>query len=106
FQKTMQLEMIGGRWFEQDNELDKNNVVLNEAAIAELNIPQPAIGRRFTFKGRTGQIIGIVKNFNYRSLHDRTGPLIVFNDPQWYHYIMVRIAPNHTQQGLNAVEQA
>jgi len=84
FQKTMQLQMKEGRWLEQGNEADKNNVILNQAAVAELNIPKPVIGQRFTFKGRTGQIIGVVKNFNYQSLHDKTGPLIAFNDPKWF----------------------
>lgn len=105
FQKTMQLQMTEGRWFQHGDETDKNNVVLNEAAVAELNIHKPVIGQRFTFKGRTGRVIGVVKNFNYKSLHEKTGPLVAFNDPQWYRFFMVRTAPNNAIQAVHAVQK-
>ena len=88
----------------QGNELDKNNVVLNEAAVAALNIHKPVIGQHFIFKGRTGQIIGVVKDFNYKSMHDRTGPLIAFNDPNWFRFFMVRVAPNNASHAINEVQ--
>ena len=104
FAKTMQLEMVGGRWFLPGNEADKSNVVLNEAAVAQLNIPKPVLGQRFTFKERTGQVIGIVKDFKYKSMHEKTGPLIAFNDPSWFTFFMVRIAPHNASQGLSAIQ--
>jgi putative ABC transport system permease protein len=104
FQKTMQLQMKEGRWFEQGNEVDKNNVILNETAVAALKIHQPVIGQRFTFKGRAGQVIGVVKDFNYKSLHDKTGPLVAFNDPNWQRFFMVRIAAGNTSQAVKAIE--
>lgn len=106
FLKTMQLEMKEGRWFEQGNEADKSNVILNEAAVSQLNIPKPVIGQRFTFKGRTGQIIGVVKDFSYQSMHDKTGPLIAFNDPQWYNFFMVRISPKNILDGISEVQKS
>lgn len=104
FQRTMQLQMKDGRWFQQGNEADKNNVVLNETAVADLNIHAPVIGQRFTFKGRTGQVIGVVKNFNYKSLHDKTGPLVAFVDPQWYRFFLVRAAPGNASKAVKAVQ--
>ncbi len=106
FQKTMQLQMKEGRWFQHGNEADKNNVVLNETAVRELNIHKPVIGQRFSFKGRTGKVIGIAKDFHYKSLHDKTGPLVAFNDPQWYNFFMVRTAPGNTAQTVLAVQNA
>lgn len=105
FQKTMQLQMKTGRWFIYGNHADKNHVVLNETAVPELNIPKPVIGQRFTFKGRTGEIIGIVKDFNFQSLHQKTTPLVVFNDPNWFNYVTVRIRPNHVSNGVAAVQK-
>ncbi len=86
FKTTMQLQMQQGRWFQQGNEGDKNNVILNETAVKELKIHEPVMGQRFTFKGRTGQIIGVVKDFNFKSMHTKTGPLIAFNDPTWFQF--------------------
>jgi len=104
FANTLQLQMKEGRWFKQGNEGDKNNVVLNEAAVTALNIHKPVIGQRFTFKGRTGQIIGIAKNFNYKSMHDKTGPLVAFNDPGWFSFFMVRVAPDNASKAINEVQ--
>jgi hypothetical protein len=105
FQKTMQLQMKEGRWFQQGNEADKNNVVLNETAIRELNIRKPYLGQRFRFKGRTGQIVGIVKDFSYKNLHEKTGPLVAFNDPAWFHYFTVRIAPGNATKAIAEVQK-
>ncbi len=104
FAATMQLQMLEGRWFRQNDEADKNNVVLNEEAIKELKIHQPYIGQRFTWKGKQGQIIGIVKDFKYKSLHDKTGPLVAFQNPNWYNTFMIRIAPNSASQAIAALQ--
>jgi ABC-type antimicrobial peptide transport system permease subunit len=104
FANTMQLQIKEGRWFMKENEADKNNVVLNEAAVKELNIHKPVIGQRFSFKGRTGQVIGVAKDFNYKSMHDKSGPLVAFNDPNWFNFFMVRIAPNSTSQAIKELQ--
>jgi putative ABC transport system permease protein len=105
FKNTMQLKMQQGRWFQQGNQADKNNVVLNETAVKELKIHEPVIGQRFTFKGRTGQVIGVVKDFNYKSMHTKTGPLVAFNDPGWFRFFMVRIAPNSAQKAIQNIQK-
>ncbi len=104
FVNTMQLQMKEGRWFDHGNEADNNNVVLNEEAIKELKIHHPYIGQRFAWKGKQGQIIGIVKDFKYKSLHDKTGPLVAFQNPNWYNTFMIRIAPNSTFQAVTALQ--
>jgi putative ABC transport system permease protein len=104
FANTLQLQMKEGRWFQQGNEADKNNVVLNEAAVKELNLKQPLVGKRFTFKGKAGQVIGVVKDFKYKSMHDKTGPLIAFQNPNWYRVFAVRTAPGSIQQALAALQ--
>lgn len=104
FLKTMQLQMKDGRWFQHGNEGDKNNVILNEAALAQLNIPKPVIGQRFNFQGKTGQVIGVVKDFYYQGPHQRTGPLVAFNDPEWFSFFMVRVAPNNSTQAVAAIQ--
>ena len=104
FAETMQLQMKEGAWFRQNDEADKNNVVLNEEAIKELKIHQPYIGQRFKWKGKQGQIIGIVKDFKYKSLHDKTGPLVAFQAPEWYNTFMIRIAPNSASKAIGALQ--
>ncbi len=100
FAKTLQLQMEEGRWFQQGNLADKNNVILNETAVNELHIHKPYLGQRFTWKGRAGEIIGIVKDFKYKSLHNKTGPLVAFQNPGWFNLFMARVAPNSASQSI------
>ncbi|MEO8854837.1 MAG: ABC transporter permease, partial [Ginsengibacter sp.] len=105
YANTMQLKMKEGRWFEKNNDVDKNNVVLNETAINVLKIPKPYIAQQFTWKGNKGQIIGIVKDFKFKSLHDKTGPLVAFQNPKWYSLFMIRVAPGNAQQAVTALQK-
>ena len=105
YQKTMQLHLSSGRWFLPGSEADKNNVILNETAVNDLKIHLPAVGQRFSFQGRKGQIIGVVKDFKYQSIHSKTGPLLVFNDPGWYRMFVVRISPGNVSTTLQNIQK-
>ncbi len=78
FQQLLQIKIKEGRWFANDVS-DRHNVLLNETAVKLLNIRKPVIGQRFIGRGDTGTIIGIVKDFHYRSLHDKIGPMVISN---------------------------
>jgi putative ABC transport system permease protein len=99
--KTMHFKMEEGRWFENSGESDKNNFILNETAVRELNIHQPVIGQRFSLHGQSGQIVGVVKDFHYKSLHEKVGSLVIFNNPDWWNFFMVRI---HSQNATSAIQ--
>ena len=77
FAELMQLKMADGRWFQPDNEADGNNVVLNEAAVRFMKIPEPVVGQKFSFQGNEGQVVGIVKDFHYLSLRSKIAPLVL-----------------------------
>ncbi|MFZ1368897.1 MAG: FtsX-like permease family protein, partial [Ferruginibacter sp.] len=77
FKNIVNLQINEGRWYEPGNLADKHNSVLNETAVRELNIPKPVIGQRFVSQGDSGVIIGVVKDFNYKSLHEKIGPVVI-----------------------------
>jgi putative ABC transport system permease protein len=89
FKDLMQLKLKEGRWFNNDIS-DKHNVVLNETAIALTGLRQPVIGQRFIHQGDTGVIVGVVKDFNYKSLHDKIGPVVISNNTSIGVYIKTR----------------
>ncbi|MGC4035904.1 MAG: ABC transporter permease [Chitinophagaceae bacterium] len=105
FQKTMQLQLKTGNWFTDDNENRKHGFILNETAVKEFKLKEPIIGQRFIFKGDTSQIIGVVKDFYYKTMHDKIGPLIVFNSPQWRNQVIVRLAAGNTSAGINSIQK-
>jgi putative ABC transport system permease protein len=100
FFKTMQPQMLEGRWFQKEITTDKHNVILNETATKELNIKQPIIGQRFIFKGDTGQIVGVVKDFKYKNMREKSGSVVIFNNSLWHRFLMVRIAPKNITAGV------
>ncbi|MBS1666251.1 MAG: ABC transporter permease [Bacteroidetes bacterium] len=105
FQKVAELQMREGRWFEEGNSLDSKNVVLNETAVKDFNLHAPVVGQTFIFKGDTGQVIGVVKDFTYKTMHEKIGPLVAFNDPDWRNHFMVRIAPKSISQSVGIIEK-
>jgi putative ABC transport system permease protein len=76
FQHMMHLKVKEGRWFSK-SKTDEHNVLLNETAVQLLHLPSPLIGQRFIHRGDTGIIIGVVKDFHYRSLHEKIGPMVI-----------------------------
>ena len=82
----MKVKVKEGRWF--NNEVsDKHNVILNETAVALLHLHTPILGQQMIHKGDTGVIVGVVKDFHYRSLHDKIGPMVIQNQPGGSFYI-------------------
>jgi ABC-type antimicrobial peptide transport system permease subunit len=102
--KTMHFTMAAGTWFNPGSQSDKNNYILNETAVRELNIHQPVIGQRFTHHGKSGIISGVVKDFHFKSLHEKVGSLIIFNDPEWWNYFMIRTKGKNAAGTVAAIE--
>lgn len=102
---TMGLQMKAGRGFDPANPSDARNVILNETAVKELGIASPVIGQSFTLHGKSGQIIGVVKDFKYRSMHEKTGSLVIFNDPTWWNFLVIRTSPQGVATVASSVKE-
>ncbi len=79
FINTYGLKIIDGRGFSSDFGTDSLNYILNETAVLSMNLNDP-IGKRITYRGREGRIVGVVKDFHQTSLHDPIRPMIFFID--------------------------
>lgn len=77
FKKMVNLQVKEGRWYQPGNISDQHNSILNETAVREFNIRKPVIGQRFVRQGDTGVIVGVVKDFYYKSLHEKIGPVVI-----------------------------
>jgi putative ABC transport system permease protein len=79
FGRTYKLEFIAGRDFELDNLSDSSSLILNEAAVKSLNQPiEKIIGTSVTELAevnRSYKVIGVVKDFPFRSMHQAVEPL-------------------------------
>ncbi len=103
FQKMLRLQLAAGRWFRADGS-DEMNYVLNETAVKELHIRQPVVGARFKMHGMEGQIVGVGRDFHFKSLHQKTGPLVIFNNPGWWQYFYVKTAPQRAAAVVSTIK--
>ncbi len=81
---------------------DSLNFIVNETAVEKAGISNP-IGSNFTFAQREGTIIGVIKDFNFKNLHEKMTPLVLYiaGDPR---IMYVRIAPQSASQAISAIE--
>lgn len=75
FVKAMQIHILQGRDLSGKNSADTNNSILvNETLVKEYGLKDP-VGQRFgVFSQR---IVGVMKDFNYESLHTKVRPLVL-----------------------------
>jgi len=77
FAKTFQLELKAGRFFSSEFATDSSAIVINEEAEKVLGFKDP-IGQTITYaRGQKVNIIGVVRDFHFKSLHHKIGPLIM-----------------------------
>ena len=86
FVKTYQVEILKGRYFSKEFSTDTSAVVLNESAAKVLDLENPVgkiIYRVNTAKnGKVPlRVVGVVKDFNYESLHQVVRPLVLHISP-------------------------
>lgn len=108
FAETYGLQMIAGRDFSDEMQTDvRNTFILNEAAVKEIgwHSAEEAIGKRFRMN-EEGQIIGVVRDFNFNSLHSEIEPLVMAVWPSWFGYLSVKLTPGDLAEELDFVEQA
>ncbi|WP_166335360.1 ABC transporter permease [Sphingobacterium chungjuense] len=94
FIPNYEIEMAAGRAYSREFPVDTiHSLVVNEAA-AKLwgySDPEQIIGKRFAQWGREGQVIGVVKDFNYLSLHQKVEPLTLRLEPRSSKFITLKI---------------
>jgi len=90
FAKTFKLTLKAGRFFSSEFATDSSAIVINEEAERVLGFKNP-IGQTITYAfGQKFNIIGVVKDFHFKSLHHKIGPLIIGIGASNVFYIKMR----------------
>ena len=103
---TFEMTIAEGRQFSKDFSTDRQNYIVNEA-LADLMGFDSVIGKMFSIWENEGQIIGVVKNFHSRSLHDEIVPVVFTCSPDWYwslSRVFVKIKPENISETLTSIE--
>lgn len=101
--KTYELQIMAGNFFSGNAKGDSLNVVINVAAAQVFNLKNP-VGEKIRLATRRGlmdvTVIGVLKDFNFQSLHQKVAPMVIGyrNNPiQAIDYFTLKVSGN-TQQ--------
>jgi putative ABC transport system permease protein len=101
------IKMVAGRGFSRAFATDTTQaMVLNEAAVKMFGYtsPQLAIGKRFKLWGREGKIIGVMKDFHFRSLQEVIKPLSMRIEPDGCNLVSVNVSSANLPATIAAIE--
>ena len=98
--KTFDFKLVDGNYFSGNDQSDSTKILINEAAAKAFNMANP-IGQNLRMNTRRGpmslQIIGVMEDFNFQSLHSEVEPIIIaaWNNPaSIIDYFTLRISGN------------
>ena len=108
FFKTFQVQLAAGREFSKSYVTDSLQAfMVNETAVKAFGWKnsEDAIGKNMDWGlGKKGKVIGVVKDFNFSSLHDNVKPLVIHILPDWYRFVAIRVKPEGLSQTLKSME--
>ncbi len=102
FIKTMGMHILSGRTFSKDFSGDTSNIILNEAAVKAMNMKDP-IGKMVHLYTHPMQIIGVVKDFHFESMHEMVKPSYILLQPHGGK-IVARINSVHQKETIAAIQ--
>jgi putative ABC transport system permease protein len=104
---TLGMELVAGRNFSESPASDSLNVIINETATRIFGLTNP-IGQILTAHvGKNGAkksvtVIGVIKDFHFRSLHEPIAPLIMLNNP--YGGLIIKTSTQHISMLVADIE--
>jgi putative ABC transport system permease protein len=109
------IKMKLGRNYSRDMGTDATKgFIINEAAARELGWGDNALGKRFQFginldgtANRDGEIIGVVSDYHYRSLHNKIDPLVLLlqDNVRFLPFINIRITGKNTDKVIKYIDK-
>jgi putative ABC transport system permease protein len=104
---TLNMEIIAGRNFSRDISTDTaGTFIINEAAARRIGWnPEEAVGKVLGSGISVGEtnVVGVVKNFNIKSLREGIEPIIIVLAPNNISTISVRILPENLSSTLDFI---
>lgn len=89
----------------KNNQSNLELYILNKTAVKEFGLDQP-LGKRFSIYGnpQRGMIVGVVDDYNFKSLHQAMAPCAFIMNNQEDRNIYVRISPANIQRTLDQIK--
>ncbi|MFB0566535.1 MAG: ABC transporter permease [Candidatus Aminicenantaceae bacterium] len=106
FFNVYDIEVAKGRKFSEDFSMDEEQaVVINETVARNLGWEDP-IGRRFQTQGREWTVIGVIKDFHFKSLHWEIAPLVfLLHEGRGIDYFSIKVSPSNIPSTLGFIKE-
>jgi putative ABC transport system permease protein len=92
FLDVMGLQLVEGRDLSWDRESDMGlNYLVNEEAVPFLGL-DPLFGETFRANFGRSQVVGVVKDFHFQSLHQKIGPLAIVWFDAWTDTAVIKVS--------------
>lgn len=102
---TYGMTLLEGRNFWRNSREDlKNSVIINETAVEKFGWKEP-LGKTIVLYGKKWNVIGVVNDFNYRSLKSVINPLVLRYDPARVNYFALRLSGRNIVDTISYVEK-
>jgi putative ABC transport system permease protein len=108
--KTLKMELSSGRDFSKEfaGDLAKDtigNFLVNEEVIKATGLVDP-VGKSFRFMGINGRIVGVLKNFHFKSADQPIEPIaFALTESKYLNVILIRIQGENVSESLKRVEK-
>ena len=102
---TLSLKMVAGRNFLKQSGTEKNNIIINESAIKAFGLKANPVGQTILESVGVDKpkelltIVGLVKDFHARSLHEKIDPLIMKYNP--YYGLIIKVNSENSTDLIN-----
>jgi putative ABC transport system permease protein len=109
------IEMKLGRNYSRDMGTDvTRGFIINETAARDLGWGDDALGKRFQFginldgtANRDGEVIGVVRDYHYKSLHNKIDPLVLLlqDNVRFLPILNIRTSGKNTEEVIKYINQ-
>ncbi|MDB4918527.1 ABC transporter permease [Mucilaginibacter sp.] len=106
FIETLGMHMAAGRPFSKGFGADGNKIILNETAIRIMHLKNP-VGKNIKYGNTDFQIIGVVKDFHFESLHELVKPsfIMLAGGVSPYYKMMIRLKGDHQKETIAQIQR-
>jgi len=106
FIDIMGLELVEGRNLSWDRDSDMGlSFLVNEEAVPFLKL-NPLFGETFRANFGRSQVVGVVKNFHFRSLHQKIGPMAVVWFDAWTDTAVIKVSGTNIAGAIAQIRDA
>ncbi|WP_200979337.1 ABC transporter permease [Echinicola sp. 20G] len=101
--ELLDLEVLKGRSFDKKRS-DADAIIFNESAVNAMGLENP-VGQKVRLWGNEREIIGVVKDFHFKSLHEKVKPLFLFINPERTNYVALKLEAGNQQNTIASLKK-